>query len=321
MTGAWVVGSGGLIGGSLLKQLEFDGIPTYRPPFGRWLWHDERQFAGQIAIAIDAFARWAAGLNRWSIYWSAGASGMSSPATTLAVETRHLAALVEGIAGCRQLLAMNGAFALVSSAGGIYAGSRMPLISEATPVAPTTPYGLAKLDQEALLSHPALQGAGCKTLLARVSTVYGPSQATGGRQGLISHLARCAVTGEPARVFVPLDTVRDYVLAEDVARMIISSLDCCQADTAPTVKIVASGNPSTVADILGTFRRLSRKALRYTTGLVAASSLYEWRSRFRSIVMSEQPLVANTPLLLGVAKTLTAARKAVASPTNPWSGE
>ena len=314
MTGAWVVGSGGLIGGSLLKQLERDGIPLYRPAFGRWSWHDERQLAEQVSVAIDGFSRWTVGLSGWSIYWSAGVSGMSSPATTLARETRHLAALVEGIAGCEQLLSMSGALALVSSAGGVYAGSRMPLISEETPVAPISPYGFAKLEQEALLSNPALQAAGCKRLLARVSTVYGPSQATGGRQGLISQLARCAVTGVPARVFVPLDTVRDYVLAEDVARVIVGSVNCCQPGVAPTVKIVASESPSTVAEILGLFRRLSRRALRYTTGVVAASDLYHWRSRFRSAVMLEQSHVANTPLPLGVAKALTAARKAWSSP-------
>jgi UDP-glucose 4-epimerase len=225
--------------------------------------------------------------------------------------------LIEGIAGCAPLLCLPGAIALVSSAGGVYAGTRDAVIDELAPEAPIAAYGQGKLVQEALLLNQALVSAGCRTLVARVSTVYGPAQSGGSRQGLIAHLARRIVMNQPAKIFVPLDTVRDYVYADDAARVIIGSLEACTEAGSRTVKIVASERPATVADIVATFQRLSHRALRFTTGLSASSGLYDWRSRFRSIVLPEQSRLATTTLLLGASRVLQAERAAVARGTGP----
>lgn len=311
MTAAWVVGGGGLIGKSLVSSLRATGCHVYRTPFASWDWQDEERFNKQTEEALRSFSTFACACGAWSIYWAAGVSGMSSPEHVLTAETRRLETFIKGMAGCPSLLALPGAVALVSSAGGVYAGSRSAVIDELTPEAPTTAYGAGKLMQETLLRSEALVSAGCRTLVARVSTVYGPAQSGGSRQGLISHLARCVVTNRPAKIFVPLDTVRDYVYADDAAQVIMRSLEACAEPGSRTTKIVASERPSTIADIMATFQRLSRRALRFTTGLSASSGLYEWRSRFKSMVLPEQSRLASTTLLLGASRVLQAERAAM----------
>lgn len=312
MTTAWVIGSGGLIGRSLVRELDSRGIAVYRPPVARWAWDQEGTFRLQVATAVDGFVDWARRHGSWSIYWAAGTSSMSSSEAFLSMESRLVGTLVNAVASNAPLMATRGAFALVSSAGGVYSGARTPLISEETPPAPTNPYGAGKLHQEDLLVHPALIAAGCRTLLARVSTVYGPFQAKGRRQGLISHIARCIVRRQPAAIFVPLDTIRDYIYADDAARVLVESLQACRESDCPTIKIVASERPATVADIIGTFQRVSHRALRFTTQTSPASSLYVWRSRFRSVVFPELARLSSTPLLVGVERVLRAAQAEVA---------
>jgi UDP-glucose 4-epimerase len=317
MKAAWVVGGGGLIGKSLVSALRARGCYLFVPPFASWAWQDEESFNKQVKDAVKSFARFADACGSWSIYWAAGVSGMSSSEQVLTAESRRLEIFIKEVTECSSLLALPGAVALVSSAGGIYAGSRSAVVNEQTPEAPTTAYGVGKLRQESLLRQGTLASAGCRTLVARVSTVYGPAQAGGLRQGLISHLARCVVMNKPAKIFVPLDTVRDYVYADDAAQVIMRSLEACAEPGSRTMKIVASERPTTIADIMATFCRLSRRALRFTTGLSASSGLYDWRSRFRSMVLPEQSRLATTTLLLGASQVLQAQRAAVTCKLSP----
>ena len=55
-------------------------------------------------------------------------------------------------------------------------------------------------------------------MIGRFSNLYGPGQNLGKLQGLISRLALSAVTRQPINIFVPLDTIRDYVYVDDAAQ-------------------------------------------------------------------------------------------------------
>ena len=115
------------------------------------------------------------------------------------------------------LISAPGAIAFASSAGGIYAGAKDAVITEHTPPAPTTAYAREKLVQEDLIQAFVLANQRTAALLARVSTIYGPGQATGKQQGLLTHIARRILRNQPIQIYVPYDTIRDYIAVDDAA--------------------------------------------------------------------------------------------------------
>ena len=76
---------------------------------------------------------------------------MGSRPEDLTGETQALQTLLRLVAADQRLMDAEGAVALASSAGAIYAGAGDRIATETTPVAPTTPYAAEKLHQECLL--------------------------------------------------------------------------------------------------------------------------------------------------------------------------
>src|SRR5258706_11384893 len=117
-----------------------------------------------------------------------------------------------------------GSFVLSSSAGAIYAGSTDPVVTETTAECPTTGYGRGKLRQEQLVRSFADRAPTQVTsLIARISTLYGPGQSAEKPQGLISHMARQIIRNLPIQIYVPLDTIRDYITVNDASTKIMKA--------------------------------------------------------------------------------------------------
>ena len=121
-------------------------------------------------------------------------------------------------------LARRGTLFFASSAGGVYAASQAaPPFDETSPVGALAPYGGEKLAQEALVRELA-EAAGVDMLIGRLSNLYGPGQKLSKPQGLIAHVGRAALRREPVSIYVPLDTIRDYLFAADAGRMVIDAV-------------------------------------------------------------------------------------------------
>lgn len=309
MRAAWVVGGGGLLGRALVHELRDTGTAVFRQPVP-FPWLEADRLPGRMADAVDAFAQWAVSAREVEIYWAAGVGGMGSTESAMAAETRCLEALVDLVTSHPGLPAQRTAFALASSAGGIYAGSSDAIIDESTAPMPTTPYARAKLQQEEVVTR-SLGMRGSSVLVARCTTIYGPGQSTGKRQGLITHVARSALRSQPVRIYVPLDTIRDYVYSDDAARIMIDSLRTTRRGDMPVVKIVASETPTTIAEILGTCRRISRRKLLFTIVADTLGDLYTERARYRSRVFPECKRLAMTTLAQGFARVLAAERQRI----------
>lgn len=307
MTATWVLGARGLLGRALAGQLRKASSPMFEPGI-HLTWNAERLLREQLAHSVTAFARQAREAGSWELYWAAGVAGMGSPEAAVAAENRAFEWLLQRLEAEPRLREGPGRFLLASSAGGIYAGSRAAVVDEATPEAPTTPYAVGKLHQETLLRQSPLVTAGCRVLLARISTLYGPSLPEDTRQGLISTMARCVVRNRPVPIFVPLDTARDYLDTDDAARMAIASLRSLPDAARPTVKILAAEIPTTVAELLATVQRVAHRRPLLTTSVGSLSGLYTMRFRFRSRVLPDAALCAKTPLLHGVARVVAAER-------------
>lgn len=303
MTIAWVIGSGGLLGTALLRALRRNGTELFFP-VERFCWNGGPALESQIAAAVQAFACQAGATDQWEIYWAAGVGTMSSAQDVLAPETQALALLLQLLEADPGLMAQSGAMAFASSAGAIYAGSRDDIITENTSPAPTTVYAREKLKQEDLVSAFALKNSGTTALMARISTLYGPGQAAGKQQGLLTHIARRILRNQPIQIYVPYDTIRDYIVADDAAVAMVNALGRASEKPFALTKIIASEHPTTIAEIISIFKRIARRAPRIVTSASQLSCLYSRRVQFRSIVAPESARLTATSLPVGIAQLM-----------------
>jgi UDP-glucose 4-epimerase len=312
VTVAWVLGSNGLLGSALCRALRCQEAGLFSPA-ERFRWSSETELIIQIDAAVRAFAARIGAAERWEIYWAAGASTMSSSEADLALETRILSLLLGRVASEPRLIAVPGAIAFASSAGAIYAGSRDYIIDENTALAATTAYAREKLRQEELVRSFARANRGTAALIARISTLYGPGQSVGKQQGLIAHIARCILRNQPVQIYVPFDTIRDYIASDDAATEMVIALRAAAEHFQVLTRIIASEQPTTIAEIIAIFKRIARRSPRIITSASRLSAIYPRRVRFRSIAVQHTPL-RRTSLLVGIAGVMAAERTVLAWP-------
>jgi NAD dependent epimerase/dehydratase family len=307
---AWVIGRGGLLGRHVESALEADDADAdlWRPkrPIA---WLDAETALADLEFEATAFLAEAARLGRpWRLLWCAGAGVLATSSRALSQETlllsRFLPALADRLSS-NQLLAAAGSLFFASSAGGVYAASRIPPpFDELSPVGALAPYGREKLTQEALFSRLA-SSSGVDLLIGRFSNLYGPGQNLSKPQGLIAHVGGAALRHEPVSIYVPLDTIRDYLFAADAGRMVVEAIklrETSRRGGAPprtTIKIFASEVETTVASVLRAWRQVLRRPLRISFSGSPVGRLQPRVLSFRSRVWPElrgQP----TLLQLGV---------------------
>ncbi len=210
-----------------------------------------------------------------------------------------------------------------SSAGAVYAGSQGPPFTELTTPRPRTPYGSAKLAMESDVRAFA-EATGTPALIGRIANLYGPGQNLAKAQGLVSHICRSHLNGQPLLLYVPLDTLRDYLYVRDCAAAVVAGLAALpQAADSPRVvtKILASGHSTTVAGLLGESSRLFRRRPRVVLGSSSAAAGQVRDLRLRSVVWPELDRLARTPLPVGMASTAADVGRRLRAPTAvPWAG-
>lgn len=312
MTIAWILGSGGLLGSALCRTLRNNGTSLFSPP-ERFFWGSELELGPQLAATVQAFAaRVGATPGGWEIYWAAGVGTMSSSESELALETRALSLLLRLVESEPQLMTTPGAIAFASSAGAIYAGSTDYIINEHSSPAPTTAYAREKLGQENLIHSFAFANKQVAALIARISTLYGPGQSVGKQQGLFAHMARCILRNQPIHIYVPFDTIRDYIAADDAAALMVATLRVMSDKSDVLTKIIASEQPTTIAEIIAIFKRVTRRFPRIVTSVSRLSNIYSRRVRFQSVVALEYIRLPRISLLVGISQVMAAERIAFA---------
>jgi len=334
----WVIGGGGLLGGSLETALgaTADGSGWPGPPglpglpddggrgtaagAGTRIWRPARPVRWSVPDAGAAdLRRYAgeflgvAGDRPWSVAWCAGAGVTGTSARALELELGALSETLDALA--TPASGRPGSFFFASSAGGVYAGVGAPPYDESSPVRPLADYGQAKLDGEAMVASWSRQ-TGVPALIGRIANIYGPGQNLSKAQGLISQICRSHLTGQPLSIYVSLDTLRDYLFAPDCARLIASGLarlrrgrpgtqPGTEQGTEPAVvtKILASQRAITIGSVLGEMRRIFKTQPRIVLGTSAGSVSQARDLSLRSRVWPELDRGALTPFPVGVAIT------------------
>ncbi len=307
----WVIGAGGLLGGALVGALRQRGEVALHVVEQDLAWGHNASLAAQWDREVAAFARTAARAGRWLLIWAAGISSMSTDEASLNLESRALDLLLERLTSEPVLRDTPGCLVLASSAGAIYGQSRDEFISEASAVAPGTAYAAHKLEQEMKVRRVIESQPGWTAMLARYSTLYGPGQSRDKSQGLISQVARRIVANEVVHIYVPLDTIRDYIFVDDAANRTLATLDDLHGRRGEVVmKIIAAEQPTSIAQLLGVFRRVSRRPVRLVTSVNNLSPLYSRCIRFRSDEPAGQPHGLCRNLHTGIHQILEAERAA-----------
>ncbi|MEB3983911.1 NAD-dependent epimerase/dehydratase family protein [Mycobacterium sp. 663a-19] len=263
----WIVGRGGLLGSAVSRAMgqKFMELPV---PWGN---HDAA--AGVLESDLNRFIQEARN-DDWSVVWAAGSAVVGSTAEALAAETRILSHLVTRMRDSRP--AGRGAFFFSSSAGGIYAGSAHPPFSESTTPRPVSRYGETKLAQEEILQTTL---GGCVPLvIGRFSNLAGPGQNLVKQQGLVSQLCRAAVTRQSLNVFVPMETLRDYLYVDDAAAMVRTLVENAlyRQPSTPLLRNIASQRPVSVCTVVRTVQQIAHRAVRIALG-TSPSSQYQVR--------------------------------------------
>jgi UDP-glucose 4-epimerase len=304
-THSWVVGRGGLLGrhveASLLADAEAD---VWRPATSGG-WEDAAGAARKLELGVARFFRWAARAEApWRLFWCAGAGVLATPPAALAQETLLLTRFVAAVADHLSIdasLARRGTLFFASSAGGVYAASAAaPPFDEDSPVGALAPYGHEKLAQERLFAQAA-QACGTGLVVGRLSNLYGPGQNLAKPQGLIGHVGMATLRREPVSIYVPLDTIRDYLFAADAGRMIVEAIERQEearrtgAPPRSITKIFASEIETTVASVLHAWRQALRRPLRVALAANPAGRLQPRVLSFRSRVWPE---IRRQPTLL-----------------------
>lgn len=287
----WVIGRG-LLGGAVSAARDDE---PYRSAVR---WGDPADARADLSAALDGFLNGHS--DEWELYWCAGRGVTSTPPAVMAAEADLFEWFIDMVCERAPAELARGSLFLASSVGGAYGGSESSPFTEFTPARPISPYGEVKLRMEATLSA-AVAGTSARALIGRITNLYGPGQDLGKGQGLISVIVESYVTGKPASIYVPLDTLRDYIYVDDCARVIDAGMRRLRREPAGTVvtKIIGAMNAQSVGAILGEVARLRRKPVPVMLGQGDASGQTS-DLRVKSVVWPELDREVSTTLPEGL---------------------
>jgi UDP-glucose 4-epimerase len=303
MTGpvTWVVGAGGLLGSSVVAALTRRDVPVLRH---RVPWGDLEAVRRELRHGIAGLVA-AAGDDDWNVAWCAGSGIVASTAEHVERERAVFAGFLDDLAAVTGR--GTGAVFLASTAGGVYAGSpdERPL-HERSAVRPLVPYGESRLAMERHLEEFLARTGHCG-LAGRIANLYGPGQDLHKKQGLVSQICLAHVTGRPLTIFVPLDTLRDYVYVEDAGDLVAEALLGLRhrAPSGLVTKVVATGRSVSVGLLLAEAGRLFKRRVPAVVAAPRHGTGQAQDLRLRSLEWRELDATLRTALPVGIARTAT----------------
>lgn len=289
----WIIGRGGLLGGAVSRVMSSEFVELPVP------WGDHDAAAAVLDSNLEGFIR-AAKNEDWAVIWAAGSGVIGSSADKLAQETRIMTHLLARLREFRP--PGRGAFFLSSSAGGIYAGSIHPPFSESTVPRPLSPYGETKLAQENIVKM-TLEGC-VPIVIGRFSNLAGPGQNLLKQQGLVSQLCRAAITRQSLNVFVPMETLRDYLYVNDAAEMVRTLIEntVSKQPTTPVLRNISSQRPVSVCTVLRTVEQVAHRAIRIALATTPSAKYHVRDLRLCTDFPQELQGVAITPFPVTVKR-------------------
>ncbi len=256
----WILGQGGFFGSAIAHAATRQHVNVF--PHARIPWNSPgdrafalRELAQQFSdVAPEAPA---------TIIWAAGSEGVGRKQLTGCSELDAFEDFVQAISNVENL--KGSTVAIVSSAGGVMGGSESPPFDIHTPVHAINQYGQDKIAIEKM--GISRLSSDFRVHIARVTNLYGPWY--GPRQGLINRLCTAAASREALQIFVPLDTVRDYIYVSDAAQLLLLEIT---ADPS-AISLIGSGENNSVGTVISTVSHVARRKVPITLAQLAISPL------------------------------------------------
>lgn len=236
----WVVGSGGLLGSSVVQECPPDEQLWMRQ--GAIRWSDRSSWKADFERLVSEFVDHC-GTHQWRVWWCAGRGTVSTTDEVLEDELLALASLLEALSDVPSEWLANGEIVFSSSAGSVYAGSDDLIIGPHTTPVPMSGYGSMKMRAEQLVNDFGLR-TGTRSFVARITNLYGPRQDMSKAQGLISTVCAALLKRQSIPIFVSLSTIRNYVFADDAARVMWARVRESSSDRQRTRIICSPANLS-----------------------------------------------------------------------------
>lgn len=298
-----------MLGSAISRALRRQNCVEYKFD-EKFEWFNLHRLKLQFEAAAGQFFRSLASGDRFEVYWAAGIGFMGS--TSSQTDSEHsalrqfLAALNQELVSCRA----SGTFAYASSAGALYAPHDEKVITEATPINSISPYASSKAAQEKDLRAFANRSGKIRLLISRFSTLYGPGQAYGKPQGLITKLIRQSFKNEALQIIVPLDTARDYLFVDDAAKRFIASCEYLNnVEQKQFINIIASEKIITISEIISTLNRVLRRRPRIIHCRSALSDSYPSKVVYKSLyTLTPDPRITDHSFIEGMCKLVQAER-------------
>ena len=235
----------GLLGNAIAKRIAFLGEPVDVTGYRDFSWNSSESILGEIQKAIRTADR-----ENMEVIWSAGRSGFSGSNRDMEEEFNLFSNVVDCL---HREYGKRFTLNLLSSAGGVYEDRRN--VTDVGHIAPLRPYGFWKIQQEYFLTD-----RGVSNRIYRIASVYGATSSKE-RQGLIDVLIRNARSDANTLVYVSPNTLRDYILNTDVARIICEDII---HNNRPTVQILGSGRGTSVSMLINMISRVIRRRVKAT---------------------------------------------------------
>jgi len=299
----WVLGRGGLVGSSVEAKLL--NRSTVWVPESPIQWGNQSIFEETFKQAFTQFIEHISHED-WAILWCAGNSVVSSSLGDLQREGKSINFICSQLSILPKSLQSRGILSFTSSAGGVYGGSTGTIFSENTTPQPINDYGFAKLKTEQQLIDFA-KHTNTRVAIFRLANIYGPNQDTRKPQGLISAITHSLLHHKPVNIYVPLQTVRNYIYADDVGEVIARCVTQLNSDQKSNtcLKLVASDRNISLSSLINEFRLVygHRPMVVNTVSKVAAK--HPINLRLNSVINEPFDNFSFTPLAVGISRLKT----------------
>ena len=158
--------------------------------------------------------------------------------------------------------------------------------------------------------------AGNGTMHSSVSTLYGFKSKSGKQQGLIAEIVRRTLLNQVVHIYVPLETMRDYISAKNAAIQMIETAAQFEKTPGTHLKIIASGISTSVAQILAIVKAICKRNLRFITQADIKSIQYQRVVQFNSEANICNRYLHQAHLIEGISELLAESQKHIAK--NGW---
>jgi nucleoside-diphosphate-sugar epimerase len=230
------------------------------------------------------------------LVWAAGAANNSSDEIIINEEIKLIDTLLALIKiSPNNLRSLN----LISSAGSIYAGSKIGQIDAKTLPVPNSVYGQSRLIIEDKFESLA-NLIGIPLNVYRLTNVFGYKNKIKQNSGLISHLINANLTRKELNIFVPLYVQQDYIDIEFVAKNIHCNITTNKSN-ANQIQIYCRNQSHSIMELISIIDKFMGRKTPFVTHEIASSSYRQSNLRF-NVDYSTYNIVPIQPLNFSIKK-------------------